>query len=119
MTDKMTIRVDAEAGAPFVRNISGLENTDDSPEKYLELQYNEHRNPNYVRVTAKNHHAAKTISAFFYTLNDKGDPHIPGGTSGGTIKACLKPSEATVVHFEEKKHHPRLFLFNALFEDDD
>jgi len=119
MTGKMTIRVDAEAGAPIVRNISGLENIDDGPERYVELQYNEHRNPDCVRVTAKNHHAAKTINAFFYTLNDKGDPYIPGGASGCTIKACLKPSEATVVHFEEKKHNPRLFLFNAVFEDDD
>lgn len=119
MTEKMTIRIDAEAGAAIVRNISGREPIDDSPERYVELQYIPHRHPDYVRVTAKNHHGAKTINAFFYTLNEKGEPYIPGGASGCTIKACLKPSETTVVHFVEKEHQPRLFLFNALFEDDE
>lgn len=119
MTEKMTIRVDAEARAPIVRNISGLENIDDRPERYVELQYHQHRHPDYVRVTATNHHPRKTVNAFFYTLNEKSEPYTPGGTSGCTIKACLKPSESTVVHFEEKKYHPRLFLFNALFDDDD
>lgn len=118
MTEKMTIKIDAEAGAPMVRNISGWEPIDDSPERYVELEYTPHRHPDFVRVTAKNHHAAKTINAFFYTLNEKGEPYIPGGASGCTIKASLKPSETTVVHLEEKKHRPRLFLFNALFEDE-
>jgi len=119
MSEKMTIRVDVETGALQARSISGLENIDDSPENYVDLQYNEHRNPEYIRVTARNHHPDKAIHAFFYTLHEKGGHFIPGGKPEGTIKTCLKPSETTVIHFDEKKHNFRLFLFNAFFENGD
>jgi len=117
MTEALTIRVDAESGAPFVRNYSTLEKFDDGPEKYLDLQYNEHKNPKYVRVTVINHHPDKTIKAYFYILKEDGSGFIPGSWPDRTIKASLKPSETTLVHFAEKKHNPRLFLFNAIFED--
>jgi hypothetical protein len=119
MEEELTIRVDAESGAPFVRNYTILEKFDDGPEKYVDLQYSEHQNPEYVRITAINHHQVKAIKAYFYTLKDDGCGFIPGSWPGRTIKACLKPSETTVVHFDEKKHNPRLFLFNASFEECD
>jgi hypothetical protein len=117
MTEELNIRVDAESGAPFVRNYTVLENVDDSPDRYIALQYNEHKNPEYIKVTARNHHPEKTINAFFYTLKEDGSGFIPGSWPDRTIKACLKPSESTVLRFEEKKHNPRVFLFNAVFED--
>ncbi|MBC2736533.1 MAG: hypothetical protein HF981_19385 [Desulfobacteraceae bacterium] len=119
MTAELTIRVDAESGAPFIRNYTTLEKFDDGPEKYVDLQYSEHRNPGYVCVTAINHHPDKTIKAYFYTLKDDGSGFIPGSWPDRTIKACLKPSETTVVHLDEKQHNPRLFLFNASFDECD
>jgi len=119
MTEKIALKVDAEAGAPLLRNFSVLENIDRGPDSYVDLQYNEHKNPEYIRVSARNHHPDKTIHAYFYTLNEKGGRFIPGAKPECTIKACLKPSETTVIHFEEKKHNPRLFLFNAFFDDCD
>jgi hypothetical protein len=83
------------------------------------LQYNEHTNPAYIRVSARNHHPYKKIRAFFYTMHERGGRFIPAGKRGSTIQTCLSPSETAAVHFEEKKHNPRLFLFNAVFEDGD
>jgi hypothetical protein len=117
MSEESTIRVDAESGAPFVRNYTVLNNVDDSPDQYIALQYNEHNNSEYIKVTAKNHHPDKAINAYFYTLKEDGSGFIPGSWPDRTIKACLKPSESTVLRFEEKKHNPRMFLFNALFVD--
>ena len=117
MSEELTIRVNAESGAPFVRNYTLLEKVDDNPEKYVDLQYSEHRNPEYVRVTAINHHPDKTIKAYFYTLKEDGSGFIPGSWPDRTIKACLNPSESTVLRFEEKKYNPQMFLFNAVFED--
>ena len=119
MEEELTIRVDAESGAPFVRNYTTLEKFDDGPEKYVDLQYSEHQNPEYVRITAINHHHVKAIKAYFYALKDDGCGFIPGSWPDRTIKASLKPSETIVVHFDEKKHNPRLFLFNASFEECD
>ena len=117
MSEELTIRIDAESGAPFVRNYTAPKNVDNSPEKFVGLQYSEDSDPEYVCVTAINHHQDKTIKAYFYTLKEDGSGFIPGSWPDRTIKACLKPSESTVLHFEEKKHNPRLFLFNASFED--
>jgi hypothetical protein len=61
MTEELTIRVNAESGAPFVRNYTILEKVGDSPDRYVDLQYSEHRNSEYVRVTAINHHPDRTI----------------------------------------------------------
>jgi hypothetical protein len=119
MTEKIAIKADAEVGAPRVQNLSGLENFAPGPDSYVDLQYNEHKNPDYIRVSARNHHPYKTIHAYFYTLHEKGGHFVPGKTPQCTIKACLKPAETTVIHFEEKKHHPKLFLFNAFFDDCD
>lgn len=117
MSEESTLRLDAESGAPFVRNLTVLDNDDDSPDQYIDLQYDEHKNPEYIKVTAINHHPEKTINAFFYSLKEDGSGFIPGSWPDRTIKACLKPSESTVLRFEEKKHNPRMFLFNALFVD--
>lgn len=119
MTEKVAIKVDAEAGAPLVRNFSVLENIDCGPDSYVDLQYNEHKNPEYIRVSARNHHPDKTIHAYFYTVHEKGERFILGARTGCTIKACLKPFETAVIHFEERKHNSRLFLFNAFFDDGD
>lgn len=117
MTARMNLRIDAEAGAPIVRNYSSLEHIDRSPASYVHLQYEEHQNPDGIRVSARNSHPDKTIHAFFYALQENGGHYIPGGRSDRTFKVYLKPSETTVVDFGEKKHNPRLFLFNALFVD--
>jgi len=119
MTEKMTIQVDTEDGEQITRSTTDLVNFGGSPENYVDLQYNEHSNPEYIRVTARNHHPDKAIYAFFYTLHEKGGHFIPGGRPESTIKACLKPSETTVIHFDERKHNFRLFLFNAFFANGD
>lgn len=119
MTETMTTQVDVEVGERITSSITELENIGGSPENYVELQYNEHRNPAYIRVTARNHHPDKAIHAFFYTLHEKGGHYIAGERPQSTIQASLKPSETTVIHFEEKKHNFRLFLFNAFFESGD
>jgi hypothetical protein len=41
MTAELTIRVDAESGAPFIRNCTSLEKFDDGPQKYVDLKYSE------------------------------------------------------------------------------
>ena len=51
----------------------------------------------------------------FYALPGDGGRFVSTEMAGRTIKACLKPAETAVIHFEEKRHNPRLFLFNAAF----
>ena len=118
MQEHMVVKVNEVAGKRVVRNFDVLEHIDPGPDSYVDLQYEEHRNPEYIRVSAINHHPDKTISAFFYTLHEKGGRFLPAETIGRTIKTCLKPSETAVIHFEEKRHNPRLFLFNAFFVED-
>ena len=117
MTDKVAIEVDEKAGAPIIRSITGLESSNNSPDQYVDLQYRDHVDPDLVHVTARNHHPDKTIQAYFYTLKEDGSHFIPRDRLGLTIKARLKPSETTTIHFDEKKQNPRLFLFNAIFVD--
>lgn len=117
MTARVNIRIDARAGAPIVRNYSGLENIDRNPASFVHLQYNDHKNPAYIRVSARNSHPDRAIHAFFYAMCDTAGHYLPDGKSGRTFKVCLKPAETKVIHFEEKKNNPRLVLFNALFAD--
>jgi hypothetical protein len=115
--DKTALHINSDAGAPIVRNFSGLENIDCHPESYVDLQYDERGSRDYVRVSARNRHPDKAIRAYFCTIHEAGDHCVPEAVSGSTIKACLMPSETTVIHFMEKNDHPRLFLFNAAFAD--
>ena len=117
MQEHMAVKVNEGSGTRFVRNFEVLEHIDPGPDSYVDLQYEPHKNPEYVRISARNQHPSKTINAYFYTLHDDGGGFTPAEFNGRTIKACLKPSESTVVHFDEKRHNPRLFLFNATFEE--
>jgi hypothetical protein len=117
MTERTALQINSGAGAPFVRNFSALEHMERRADSYVDLQYDEHRNPAYVRVTARNRHPQKAIRAYFYMVHDNGGHFIPDTTPGNTIKACLKPSETTVIHFLEKTPAARLFLFNASFTE--
>jgi len=118
MPEHMADRENKGSGMRYVRNFDVLEHIDPGPDSYVELAYETHPNPEYVRICAFNHHPSKTIHAYFYTLHEKGGRFVPAEISGRTIKACLQPSESTVVHFAEKRHNPQLFLFNAVFADD-
>jgi len=51
MSEESTLRVDAESGAPFVRNSTVLDNVDDSPDQYIALQYNEHKDSEYFKAS--------------------------------------------------------------------
>jgi hypothetical protein len=117
MQERMAGTVNKESAGRFVRNFNVLEHIDPGPDSYVDLQYETHKNPEYVRVCARNHHPSKTIHAYFYTLNENEGAFIPAEIKGRTIKACLKPSESTVLHFGEKRLNPQLFLFNAFFAD--
>jgi len=119
MTERAAMKVDAAAGAPIIRSITGMEERDRGPDQYIDLQYSDRGTPDFVRVSARNHHPDKTIKAHFYSLEDDGSGFIPGSWPDRTITACLKPSESAVLRFEEKKHNPRVFLFNAIFIDGD
>ena len=119
MTERLELQEDTDELAPEIFGDLEFENFDGSPDSFVALQYKEHKNPEYIRVSARNHHPHKKIHAFFYTMHEKGGQFIPTGKSESTIQTCLNPSETAVVHFEEKKHNPRLFLFNAFFEDGD
>jgi hypothetical protein len=118
MQEPMAAKVNEGSGTRYVRNFDVLEHIDPGPDSYVNLEYETHRNPEYIRVIARNHHPSKSIHAYFYTLHDNRGSFVPAEINGRTIKACLEPSESTVIHFEEKKHNPRLFLFNAFFADD-
>lgn len=118
MQEHGAVKLNEGPGRRFVRNFDVLEHIDPGPDSYVDLAYETHQNPEYVRVCACNHHPSKSIHAYFYTLPENSGNFIPADFNGRTIKACLKPSESTVIHFEEKKHNPRLFLFNAFFADD-
>ena len=117
MQEHMAGTVKKESDGRFVRNFNVLEHIDPGPDSYVDLQYESHKNPEYVRVSARNHHPSKTIHAYFYTLHEGGGSFVPAEINGRTIKACLKPSESTVIHFGEKRFNPQLFLFNAVFVD--
>ena len=97
---------------------SALNTFEGSPDRYVALQYTQHRNPEYIRVTAINLHPNKAIHAYFYTLGESGGRHVPGARPGSTFQKCLQPTETTVIHFEEKRYNPQLFLFNAFFEEE-
>ena len=118
MQEHGAVKVNKGPGERFVRNFDVLEHIDPGPDSYVDLVYETHQNPEYVRVCARNQHPSKTIHAYFYTLSENSANFSPTDFNGRTIKACLKPSESTVIHFEEKKHNPRLFLFNAFLADD-
>jgi hypothetical protein len=118
MQEHMAAKGGKGSDVRFVRNYDALEHIDPGPDSYVDLAYETHKNPEYVRICARNHHPSKTIHACFYTLHEKGGCFVPAEINGRTIKACLKPSESTVVHFEERRHNPRLFLFNAVFADE-
>lgn len=115
--ERAALKINSDAGAPIVRNFSGLENIDCRPDSYVDLQYDELGGPGYVRVSARNRHPDKAIRAYFYTIREAGGHCVPDVGSGSTIKACLMPAETTVIHFMAKNDHPRLFLFNAAFAD--
>lgn len=118
MQEHMAAKVNGGSGTRYVRNFDVLEHIDPGPDSYVDLEYEMHSNPEYIRIKARNHHPSKSIHAYFYTLHDNRDSFVPAEINGCTIKVCLEPSESTVIHFEEKKHNPRLFLFNAFFADD-
>ena len=118
MQEHMAGTVKKESDGRFVRNFNVLEHIDPGPDSYVDLQYETHKNPEYIRISARNHHPSKAIHAYFYTLREGGGSFMAAEFSGRTIKTCLKPSESTVIHFGEKRHHPQLFLFNAFFADD-
>jgi hypothetical protein len=113
MTENMALRVEGETGADQSAIIER------GPDSYVDLEYGAHQNPDYIRVSARNHHPEKAIYASFYIMREKGGIFVPSKLSEKTIKACLKPFQSTVIHFDEKKHNPRLFLFNATFDGDD
>ena len=112
-----TVRINAEVGAPFVRNFEVLEHLEPGPDSFVDLQYEELNSSDDIRISARNRHPSKSILAHFYTVRASCDHSIPSGMTGGTIKACLKPSQTTIVHFDEKRNNPQLFLFNARFEE--
>ena len=118
MQEHMAVKVNEGAGKRVVHNFNVLEHIDPGPDSYVDLQYETHKNPEYIRISARNHHPSKAIHAYFYTLREGGGSFMAAEFSGRTIKTCLKPSESTVIHFGEKRHHPQLFLFNAFFADD-
>lgn len=116
MQEQGAVKVNQKTKAPFVRNFEVLEHIDPKPDSYVDLHYSEYALPDYIRVSATNRHPHKTIQAYFYIANEKGGGLAPS-ESGETIKARLKPSETLVLHFAEKKHCSRLYLFNASFAD--
>jgi hypothetical protein len=118
MPEDMAVKVNEGADKRVVHNFNVLEHIESGPDSYVDLQYETHKNPEYIRISARNHHPSKAIRAYFYTLHEGGRSFIPTEINGRTIKACLKPSESTVVHFGEKRHNLQLFLFNAVFADD-
>jgi hypothetical protein len=119
MPEHVTVRSNAKTGARFIRNYTGVENLAPGPDSYVDLQYEQHTNSDYVRISARNLHPQKAIRAYFYALPEDGGRFAPAGMAGRTIKACLKPAETAVIHFEEKRHNLRLFLFNAAFAEGD
>ena len=117
MQEHMAVKVNEVAGKRIARKFDVMERIDPGPDSYVNLRYEDHKNPEYVRVVAINRHPTKTIRVCFYTLHESGRNFITDEFKGRTIKARLKPSESTVIHFEEKRRNPRLFLFNAVFVD--
>ena len=111
------VQEDVSGEMPNSMGDAALKTFEGSPDSYVALQYTQHRNPEYIRVTAINLHPNKAIHAYFYTLGESGGRHVPGARPGCTFQKSLKPSETTVIHFEEKKYNPQLFLFNAFFEE--
>ncbi|GEM_PF-3055788 len=116
MQEQAAVKVKPKTKATFVRNFEVLEHIAPRPDSYLDLHYSEYPLPDYIRVSATNRHSHKTIQAYFYIANEM-DGGLTPSESGDTIKARLKPSETMVVHFAEKKHCPKLYLFNASFAD--
>ena len=118
MQERLSGTKDERTAVRFVRNFDVLEHIDRGPDSYVDLTYETHKNPEYVRVVARNRHPSKSIHAYFYTWHADDGRFVPAEFNGRTIKACLKPSVSTVIHFEEKKHNTQLFLFNAFFAED-
>ena len=117
MQEHMAVKVKELAGERIACNVDVSEHIDPSPDSYVTLRYEEHKNPEYIRIIAINRHPTNAIDACFYTLHESGICFISDKFKGRTIKARLKPSESTVIHFAEKRRNSRLFLFNAAFVD--
>ena len=119
MPEHVTVRSNDNTGARFIRNYTGLENLAPGPDSYVDLQYEQHHHSDYVRISARNRHPQKAIRAYFYALPADAGRFVPAEMAHRTIKVWLKPAETAVIHFEEKRHNPRLFLFNAAFAEKD
>lgn len=87
------------------------------PDHFIRLTYRTHPNPDCICVSASNLHPEKAIRAFFYTLPEAGHDFMRGARPGATIRARLEPFETVMVHCGARRDNPRLFLYNAYFED--
>ena len=119
MTSQLIDSEETETTESILLTDMDLDEIDGCPDRFVALQYKEFANSEYVRISARNEHPEKKIHASFYTLHSNKDDHSLDETLGYTIKTCLKPTETTILHLEEKKYNPRLFMYNARFEDCD
>ena len=88
MQERMAVRVNEVVGKRIARKrkYDVLERIDPGPDSYVSLRYEDHKNPEYVRVVAINRHPTKTIRVCFYTLHESGGSFLTDKFKGRTIR---------------------------------
>ncbi len=76
MQEHMAVKVKELTGRRIAHRSDVLKHIDPGPDSYVSLRYENHKNPEYVRVVAINHHPTKAIDACFYTLHESGIRYI-------------------------------------------